>query len=144
MTPQGIPLGPYLLHGHVGRGGMGSVWAGEHVGQGLAVAVKLITAPGVAARSARESLAREARAVAALDHEHVVSVYDMGEVTPDDADRSGGALVAGTPYLVMELVRGGTLVKERGRVDRARLFAVLRAVLQALAHAHARGCCIGI
>ncbi len=139
MNPKGIPLGPYTLHGQVGRGGMGEVWAGEHVGQGLAVAVKLITAPGVAARSARESLAREARAVAALDHEHVVSVYDMGEVTSADATRSGGILQAGTPYLVMELVRGGTLLKERGLVDRSRLFAVLRAVLQALAHAHARG-----
>ncbi len=139
MNPKRIPLGPYTLHGQVGRGGMGEVWAGEHVGQGLAVAVKLITAPGVAARSARESLAREARAVAALDHEHVVSVYDLGEVSPEDAGRSAGALTAGTPYLVMELVRGGTLVKERGLVDRSRLFGVLRAVLRALAHAHARG-----
>jgi tetratricopeptide (TPR) repeat protein len=137
--PPAIPLGPFDLVKPIGEGGMGVVWRGEHRRQGVSVAVKAMT--GQTTRDARYARAfrNEVRAVAGLDHPGIVQVYDFGAIS-DEADRlSHGRLKSGFPYLVMELVEGGSL---RGR-DVALTWPVLRAVLlsllDALGHAHAHG-----
>jgi tetratricopeptide (TPR) repeat protein len=129
-----IALGPFDLIEPIARGGMGEVWRGRHRGQRLEVAIKVIT--GERGRVAR--FRDEVRALARLEHPRVILVLDQGEVDEVAAGLAGERLVLGQPYLAMELVSGGTLADRRFRrwdqVD-----AVLRDILDGLAHAHARG-----
>ncbi len=84
--------GRYLLCERIGAGGMSDVWRGTDRLLGRTVAVKLVH------RQASEVL-HEARASARVDDAHVAAVYDTG--TAED----------GTPYLVMEFVRGPSLAR---------------------------------
>ena len=67
-------------------------------GLGRVVALKLLRAGALAGPDERERFLREARAVARLQHPHIVQVYDVGEH-------------AGGPYLALELVEGGYLTR---------------------------------
>ena len=119
---------------------MGEVWSGRHVAQGVPVAVKVLTSLGARQDDFLEAFHREAAAVARLDHPGIVHLYDFGQLGGDAARTSGGRLEAGSPYLVMELATGGSLLQLD--VDNLRwreLRRLLVAVLDALAHAHARG-----
>jgi eukaryotic-like serine/threonine-protein kinase len=82
----------------LGRGGMGSVWVAEHLGLETEVAVKFIT-PELAAADASLAVRfkREASAAARIASPHVVRMFDFG------------LMQDGTPYLVMELLKGGSL-----------------------------------
>ncbi len=131
-----VPLGVYALDGELEAGGMGAVWLGEHTRLQQAVAVKFIRPDAIAHADA---FADEVAVLATLDHPAVVQVLDVGEVTEATAALSGGALVAGTPYLVMEFVPGGTLTDYRGRLPWGDVRDLLLAVLDALAYVHARG-----
>ena len=133
-----IPLGAFDLLEPLGRGGMGEVWRGVHRGEGLPVAVKVITAERGQSPEARQLFQHEARAVAALDHPGIVAVFDLGTVPEPAARGSGGRLVAGSPFLVMEYASGGTL-RDRTVASWDEAHPVLVALLDALAHAHARG-----
>ena len=118
---------------------MGVVWRGVHRRQGQPVAVKVMT--GQAAKDARyvRAFRNEVRAVAGLDHPGIVQVYDFGTIG-DDADRlSDGRLKSGFPYLVMELVDGGSLRRKADDFNWSVLRALLLSLLDALSHAHARG-----
>ena len=132
-------LGPFRLLEPLGRGGMGEVYEGLHERQGVPVAVKVIAEDRANDEKFRRAFADEIRAVARLDHPGIVAVYDHGIIPDDVADGSEGRLVARTPYFVMELVRGKSL---RG-VDQVESYGELRVtllqLLDALAHAHARG-----
>ncbi|MBW1877224.1 MAG: protein kinase [Deltaproteobacteria bacterium] len=134
-----IPLGPFDLTEPIGKGAMGVVWGGEHRQEKLPVAVKFLT--GERAREARfrASFRNESRLVAGLDHPHIVRVFEYGEVSPNTAAASEGKLVEGMPWLAMEQVSGGTLRRLRGRISWPQLKQVLHGLLDALAHAHARG-----
>ncbi len=129
-------LGPYVLDARIATGGMGQVWRGRHGLDGLEVAIKVLL-PHADARYAR-LFADEVRAMAGLDHPGIAAVLDTGRV-PADADEAVAAgLRAGAPYLVMELVEGAPLDlgAPLGWDD---LRQVLGGLLDALAHAHARG-----
>jgi serine/threonine protein kinase/Leucine-rich repeat (LRR) protein len=89
-------LGPYRLFEVVGSGGMGVVFRGEDVALRRPVAVKVLRAELAAEPAFRERFLREARSAAALDHEHVVSVYHVGED-------------GGIPFLGMQWLRGVSL-----------------------------------
>ncbi len=106
----------------IGVGGAGKVWEGRHHLTALRVAIKEVEAQ----EDVQSQLLSEVRAVAALDHPNVVRVYDYG------ASDTGA-------WMAMELLRGGSLNKERGRMDWPTLQDVLLQTLEALAHAHARG-----
>ena len=67
-------IGPFELVGQLGRGGMGSVWTGRHVEQGVPVAVKVLYARYARNPWFRSSFAAEVRAVARLDHPNIVPV----------------------------------------------------------------------
>jgi serine/threonine protein kinase/tetratricopeptide (TPR) repeat protein len=137
-----ILLGRFRLEGEIGRGAMGAVHRGVHTGSGVPVAIKVIEAAFAGDDGFRAAFRDEVRAAAALDHPGIVMVFDQGEIGAEAAARSGGALAEGAPYFVMELVPHGTLhdagvVEER--LSWPWLRGVLVALLDALAHAHARG-----
>ena len=88
--------GRYRLRQRIGTGGMASVWLARDEVLIRPVAVKLIDPDLVRDQTFRERFREEARAAAALSHPHIVTVHDYGESD-------------GTPYIVMELLTGGTL-----------------------------------
>ncbi|MCB5165783.1 serine/threonine protein kinase [Streptomyces bambusae] len=118
--------GRYRLEQPLGRGGMGTVWRATDELLGRRVAVKELHVEGGA--SAAGAL-REARVVARLRHPHVVVVHDVVEHD-------------GHPYIVMELVDGGSLAHRlatRGPLDPGEAARVGLALLGALTAAHAGG-----
>jgi predicted Ser/Thr protein kinase len=86
MSMIGKTLGPYEITSRLGAGGMGEVYRARDPRVGRKVAIK------VSAERFNERFEREARAVAALNHPNICTLYDVG---PD--------------YIVMELVEGKTL-----------------------------------
>jgi serine/threonine protein kinase len=118
----------YELLGELGRGGMGVVYAARHEATGERVAVKVIRDAALAGEDERRRFRIESEATARLDHPHVVKVFAVGEH-------------AGRPFLVMELVDGGTLATRLtdGPLPIPAAAELLRTVAQAVAHAHERG-----
>ena len=137
-APYSIPLGAFVLQAPIARGGMGEIWQGVHPRHGVPVAVKVMTAEQLRIDEYREAFQKEIRAVARLSHEGIVIVLDHGVVDEFAREASANLLREGSPYLVMELSTGGTLhsVRVRGWTQ---LEGVLLRLLDALAHAHARG-----
>jgi serine/threonine-protein kinase len=122
-------LGPYEVKGVLGRGGMGIVVKAQDIALNRNVAVKVLLAPLAISGAARRRFLREARAAAAVVHEHVVSVYAVDEAR-------------GLPYLVMEYVPGRSLQERLDRDGPLSLAEVLRIGMQTasgLAAAHAQG-----
>ncbi len=119
-----MKLGPFQLADRVGVGGMGEVWRAVH-DNGQPVAVKFITAAHAKTPSYLAAFDREVRAVAALNHPAVVTVYDHGRT--DDG-----------PYLVMELA-DSSLDAEPLPATWPELRETLSTLLVALAHSHAHG-----
>jgi serine/threonine protein kinase/tetratricopeptide (TPR) repeat protein len=133
-----LHLGDFILLEPLARGGIGQVWRAEHH-RGTPVAVKVLTAEGLQRPVWVESLHAEIRAVAGLNHRHIVWIHDAGVVTEAQAASSGALLTEGCPWFAMELANHGTL---RDRKDFGRwedLRALLASLLDALAHAHAHG-----
>ncbi|MEZ4319650.1 MAG: protein kinase [Myxococcota bacterium] len=134
-----IPVGPFDLLSLVGKGGMGEVWQGIHRDQNIPVAVKVITADAARHERYLEAFRNEVKAVARLDHPGIVWVFDYGTISELAEAESNGALVAGSPYLTMEYASGGTLHGLMKELDWPAVKRVLLELLDALAHAHARG-----
>jgi serine/threonine protein kinase/tetratricopeptide (TPR) repeat protein len=127
-------LGPFELGSVIGSGGMGVVWLARHRAQGVPVAIKVIEHRLAQEERYHAAFRHEVRAVASLEHPGIVGVYDYGQVPADH-----GVLPAGSPYLVMEYVEHGSLDLLRDRMSWPLLRHVALGVLDALAHAHARG-----
>ena len=123
-------LGSYDVLRLIGRGGMGIVFLARDRALDRLVAIKLLS-PGMAATgAARRRFAREAKAAAAVVHEHVVTIHAVD------------TLPQGVPYLVMQYIAGKSVQEliDRGRA--AELAEILRIGSQAagaLAAAHAQG-----
>ena len=118
---------------------MGEVWEALQTQHHEEVALKILSATAARRVGMKEAFRREVRAVAGLEHLGIVSVLDFGEVGRESAEASDGALVEGSPWLAMELARGGTLLPWCGNLAWEEIRSVLLQVLQALGHAHARG-----
>jgi predicted ATPase len=112
--------GRYRLDSQIGRGGMGVVYRATDLELHRRVAVKVISENS--SDDARERLIREARAAAALNHPHIVSVYDVGEAN-------------GLPFFVMELVEGPSLSKTPP-TELSRIVELGLQICAALEHAH--------
>ncbi|MCW7944946.1 serine/threonine protein kinase [Streptomyces hygroscopicus] len=128
-----VIAGRYRLEERIGRGGMGLVWRAADQLLGRQVAVKeLVLDPSLSAEEARlqrERTLREARAVAQLRHPHIIVVHDVVE----DDER---------PYIVMELIDGGSLAERiagRGPVDAREAARIGIDLLGALRRAHGAG-----
>jgi len=130
--------GRFRLESRLGGGGMGTVWRATDLVLHRNVAIKEVRPPdaGLAeydpdgARMLRERVLREARALARIDHPNVVTIHhivDGGEGT--------------YPWIVMELVGGGSLADRLGRgpMDATETARLGREVLAALRAAHDAG-----
>jgi serine/threonine protein kinase len=122
-------LGPYRVLKVLGCGGMGVVYEAEDPRLRRSVALKALL-PALAANPvARQRFLHEARAAALVAHDHVVTIYEVGE------DR-------GIPYLAMQLLRGETLearLRRHRRLPAAEVVRIGREVTAGLAVAHAKG-----
>jgi serine/threonine protein kinase len=124
----GTRLGPYEITGPLGAGGMGEVFRARDTRLGREVAIKRLRPELAANEDRKRRFEREARAASALNHPHIVSVYDIG-----DAE---GAL-----YIAMELVEGRTLREVMGGEPMSvrRLLDLAVPAASALSRAHADG-----
>ncbi len=118
----------YRLERMLGRGGMAEVWAGTDEVLEREVAVKVLSARFTDDEQFRRRFRREAQQAAALNHPHIVKVYDTG---------THGHL----PFIVMELVRGRSLeqILARGKLTEERSLEICADVCAALDYAHQRG-----
>lgn len=122
-------LGAYRVLGVLGSGGMGTVFEAEDSLLQRPVALKLMK-PSIARHAeAKQRFLREARAAAQIQHDHIVTIHQVGE------DR-------GIPFLAMQLLRGETLerrLQSCGRLPATEVVRIGREVARGLAAAHARG-----
>jgi serine/threonine protein kinase len=127
--PAGARLGPYEILSALGAGGMGEVYKARDTRLERTVAVKVLPQDLVASPQARERFQREARAVAALQHPHICTIFDVGE--------TGN----GQEFIVMELLEGETLHQRlaRGPMEVTAIVDAGIALADALDAAHAAG-----
>jgi serine/threonine-protein kinase len=122
--------GKYRVEGVIGRGGMGAVYAAQHLGLDERVAVKFLAGPSAFLPDARESFRREVAALVRLRHPGVVSILDAGEFE-------------GEPYMVMEMLHGRTLsqvvAQNQNRLPLARAVAIFDQILEVLEATHKVG-----
>jgi serine/threonine-protein kinase len=124
----GLLLGPYRVEGLLGAGGMGQVFCATDTRLNRRVAVKVLPGGVALDQHMRTRFAREARAVAALTHPHICTLYDVGR--HEDVD-----------FLVMEYLEGETLASRLKRTNLAPDQALTHAIeiASALDHAHRHG-----
>ncbi|MFF2025762.1 serine/threonine-protein kinase [Streptomyces sp. NPDC058171] len=142
-TGRRVIDGRFALEARLGGGGMGMVWRARDLVLDRAVALKEVrpSDPDLAeydpeaARLLRARVLREARALARVEHPNVVTIHHI----VDRADGDGGDTTY--PWLVMELVTGGSLQDrlERGPMAPAEAAVLGRELLAALRAAHAVG-----
>jgi serine/threonine-protein kinase len=122
----GTQLGAYRVETVLGRGGMGVVYRAVDTVLSRPVALKFLSA---ATADARDRFLREARLAAGLVHPNIVTVHHVGDHL-------------GVPYIVTELMAGGsldTLVRGRGRLPPHASAGLVLAAARGLAYAHDRG-----
>src|SRR3954469_1168873 len=128
MITLGSTISHYRILEQVGSGGMGEVYTAEDLSLGRSVALKFLPDATATERQAIERFRREARAISALNHPNICTIYEIGES-------------AGTYFLAIELLHGETLRKRisarRFAVDDLLAFGVQ--IADALDAAHAQG-----
>jgi ABC-type branched-subunit amino acid transport system substrate-binding protein/DNA-binding beta-propeller fold protein YncE len=124
----GSTFGGYRIESLLGRGGMGVVYRATDLSLDRPVALKLVAPELAEDERFRSRFMNEPRLAAALDHPHVVPIYEAGEHD-------------GQLFLAMRYVEGSDLktVLERGRLAPERALSVLAQVADALDAAHRRG-----
>src|SRR5687768_6239537 len=123
-----VLAGKYRIESLLGRGGIGAVYKAEHLQLGRKVAVKVLLDEVAQLPDLRKRFEREARALSALSHPHIVGISDFG-------------IADGLPYLCMELLEGKSLeqILLEGPPDPERTMDIARRILEGLAFAHSRG-----
>jgi serine/threonine protein kinase/Tfp pilus assembly protein PilF len=125
----GRTLAHYRITAVIGAGGMGEVYRATDTKLGREVALKVLPAEMAASPERLERFQREAKALAALDHPGIVTVYSV-----EEAD--------GVHFLTMQLVEGQPLdrvIPEGGGLTTDRLLGIGTALADALAAAHDKG-----
>jgi len=122
----GVTVGAYRIEALVGEGGAGQVYRARDTRLHRPVAIKMLR--GDVDPAARLRFEREAIAASGLNHPHILTVHEVGEVD-------------GHPYLVTEFVDGGTLASwlHSGRRARREILELLSGVADGLAVAHDAG-----
>ncbi len=129
--PAGEPseLAHYRILRLLGQGGMGKVYQAEDIKLQRVVALKVMLADMTASLGYRERFLREARTMAAVRNDHVVTIYEVGQA--DDV-----------PYLAMEFMQGQTLeswLKASGAPALRDIVRIGREIAEGLAAAQTRG-----
>jgi len=133
VAPGEMLAGRYRLEEPLGAGGMAIVHRAHDLLLGRQVAVKILAANIAANPALLERFGREARAMATITHPNLVAIYDVGW-----ADEQAGR----APFLVMELVSGGTLAERlssEGPLDPPTVVALVEALASALDALHRAG-----
>ena len=126
------PLTPRTIGGHrivrlLGSGGMGRVWLAHDDRLDRDVAIKVMLPAKALEPTSRERFLRESRAVARIDHPHVITIHHVGEE-------------GGLPYLVMPFLEGRSLadhLRHEGRLPIAEALRIAQEIAAGLGAAHA-------
>jgi serine/threonine protein kinase len=124
----GTQLGSYEIVGLIGAGGMGEVYRARDTRLGRDVALKTLPDSVTQDPERLARFRREAQLLAALNHQHIASIYGV-----EESDRHR--------FLVLELVDGETLASriQRGALAINEAIAIAREIAEALQSAHERG-----
>jgi len=127
LTP-GTKLGPYEIVSAVGAGGMGEVYRAKDTRLDRTVAIKVLPAHLSSDPELKQRMEREAKAISALQHANICTLYDIGSQD-------------GTDFLVMEYLEGQTLAERlaRGPLPLDQVLKIGTEVAQALEKAHQQG-----
>jgi eukaryotic-like serine/threonine-protein kinase len=124
----GTRLGSYEILSAIGAGGMGEVYQARDTRLDRIVAIKVLAANLGIAPEACDRFRREARSIAALNHSHICTLYDVGQQQ-------------GVDYLVMEYLEGETMASRLAKgplpIDQAIKYGVQ--IAEALDKAHRQG-----
>lgn len=130
--------GRYRLDARIGHGGVSTVYRAFDTVLEREIAIKLMHREIASDSHQLERFRREARAVAQLNHPHIVTVIDAGEW---DAEEDSDGVHAGAPYIVLEYVAGETLkelIRREAPLDAATVLAYGIEIARALGAAHSR------
>lgn len=120
--------GRFVIIDRIGEGGMGAVYRALQISLDREVALKVLHANVALTARARRRFAREARAIARLNHPHIASVFDFGV--------DGQEVL----WLAMEMIHGEAMTRlKRDQLDLMRILSLTDQILSALSAAHARG-----
>ena len=125
---SGTRFGPYQLVGPLGAGGMGEVYRAHDSKLGRDVAIKVLPSSFSRDSDRLRRFEQEARATAALNHPNILAVFQLGTYE-------------GSPYLVCELLEGGTLREQlmRGPLPTRRAIDYAVQLARGLSAAHEKG-----
>jgi eukaryotic-like serine/threonine-protein kinase len=125
---NGVKLGPYEIIAPLGAGGMGEVYRAKDTRLDRTVAIKVLPPHLAGTPEARQRFEREARAVSALNHPNICTLYDVGSQD-------------GAEYLVMEYLEGETLAArlEKGALPLDQTLKIGIEIADALEKAHRQG-----
>jgi len=125
---EGRRIGPYDVRSRIGAGGMGDVYRALDTRLNRQVAIKVLPSHIAGDADARARLEREARAVAALNHSNICTLYDVGSES-------------GVDFLVMEYIEGETLAEwlTKGPLPIAQAMQYAIQIVSALDTAHRSG-----
>jgi serine/threonine-protein kinase len=122
----GQTISQYRIIGQLGEGGMGVVYLAEDTLLGRRVAMKFLS---TTTKEYRARFLREARAVSALTHPNIATVFNYGETAE------------GQPYIVMELIKGESLSDKlrQGSLPLPEAVRIVSCIAEALGEAHHQG-----
>ncbi|MGA7078034.1 MAG: protein kinase [Terriglobales bacterium] len=122
---SGTKLGPYEILSPLGAGGMGEVYRAKDTRLDRTVAIKVLPTHLSTDPELKQRMEREAKAISALQHANVCTLYDIGSQD-------------GTDYLVMEYLEGQTLAErlEKGALPLDQVLKIGTEIAQALEKAH--------
>jgi serine/threonine protein kinase len=130
VAPLPASIGGYRVIRKLGEGGMGAVYLAEDPKLGRKAALKTMKRELAGNKENRDRFAREARAAAAVEHDNIVPIWQIGEAED------------GTPFIAMPFLQGEMLdarIKRERAADLELLLLVARDVAEGLAAAHAAG-----
>ncbi|HEV8203055.1 MAG TPA: protein kinase, partial [Pyrinomonadaceae bacterium] len=122
----GMQLANYAIEKLLGAGGMGEVYLARDSKLDRLVALKILAWHFVADSERSARFQREARALSALNHPNLVTIYEVGEAS-------------GVHFIAMEYVEGQTLSSLRDKLGLRESLALVAQVAEALAAAHQTG-----
>src|SRR5579872_2999366 len=124
----GERLGPYEIHGLIGKGGMGEVYRARDTRLGRTVAIKVLPAEFSAQEERLRRFEQEAQVLGALNHPNLLAIHDVGSQN-------------GTHFLVSELLEGESLGErlQQGALPVRKAMDLGVQIAKGLAAAHEKG-----